>query len=164
MCKVLRPDHCCCCCLFSGASSSPRRRFELTDALDEIESRFLLNLPEEELASVERLFFQLEQAHWYYEDFLADEHENLPHFQLEGFTQALFTHSELLQHLQERHADLVRDFHTYKYAVPVYGCVLLSPAMDKILLVCNWERTVWGLPRGKINEVSELSCCLLVGR
>ena len=129
----------------------------LDAAMLEVEARFLLNLPEEELASVERLFFQLEQAHWYYEDFLADQCENLPHFQLEGFTQAFIARSELLQHLQERHADLVRDFHTYKYAVPVYGCVLLSPGMDKILLVCNWEKTVWGLPRGKINEVRKIT-------
>jgi hypothetical protein len=33
-------------------------------------------VPEEELQSVDRLFFQIEQAHWFYEDFLAD------HFQV----------------------------------------------------------------------------------
>jgi mRNA-decapping enzyme subunit 2 len=125
----------------------------LAAAMAEIEARFLLNLPEEELASVERLFFQLEQAHWYYEDFLADAHPDaLPHYGLEGFTAALFTHSDCLRHLQEAHADLIKAFNSYKYAVPVYGCVLLTPAMDKLLLVCNWEGTAWGLPRGKVNE------------
>jgi mRNA-decapping enzyme subunit 2 len=125
----------------------------LAAAMAEIEARFLLNLPEEELASVERLFFQLEQAHWYYEDFLADAHpDTLPHFGLEGFTAALFTHSDCLRHLQEAHADLLKAFNSYKYAVPVYGCVLLTPRMDKLLLVCNWEGTAWGVPRGKVNE------------
>jgi hypothetical protein len=39
----------------------------LTDALDDVQTRFLLNLPENELSSADRIFFQLEQAHWYYE-------------------------------------------------------------------------------------------------
>lgn len=39
---------------------------------DKVEIRFLLNIPEEELQSVDRLFFQIEQAHWFYEDFFAD--------------------------------------------------------------------------------------------
>ncbi len=77
------------------------------------------------------------------------------HFHLEGFTLALFQHSELLKHLKERHADMVRDFHSYKYQVPVYGCVLLNSAMDKLVMVCNWEGTSWGLPRGKVNEVGQ---------
>lgn len=37
------------------------------DALDDVHSRFILNLPENELSSADRIFFQLEQAHWYYE-------------------------------------------------------------------------------------------------
>ena len=39
----------------------------LNDALDDVQSRFLLNLPANELSSADRIFFQLEQAHWYYE-------------------------------------------------------------------------------------------------
>lgn len=133
---------------------SGAKRMTLETALLEVEARFLLNLPEEELASVDRLFFQMEQAHWYYEDFLADKYDSLPHFPLEGFTRELFQHSELLKHLKERHEDMVRDFHSYKYQVPVYGCVLLNSAKNKFVLVCNWEGTAWGLPRGKVNEVS----------
>jgi hypothetical protein len=45
---------------------------ELADVLNDLELRFILNLPEEELNSADRLFFQLEQAHWFYEDFYAD--------------------------------------------------------------------------------------------
>ena len=48
----------------------------LEDALDDVQSRFLLNLPESELnASADRLFFQLEQAHWYYEVGRGEERE-----------------------------------------------------------------------------------------
>ncbi len=144
----------------AGSTGTGPPAMTLDAAMFEIEARFLLNLPEEELASVERLFFQLEQAHWYYEDFLADRYpEALPHFPLEGFTQALFTRSECLQHLQARHEDLVKSFNSYKYAVPVYGCVLLNPRMDKVLLVCNWEGTAWSLPRGKVNEGETAADC-----
>ena len=45
----------------------------LYDALDEIESRFLLNFPENELYKVDRVFFQIEQGHWYYEDYFVDQ-------------------------------------------------------------------------------------------
>ena len=51
-------------------------------ALDDVEARFLFNLPESELKSLDRLFFQIEQAYWYYEDFKADVHDHLPHFKV----------------------------------------------------------------------------------
>jgi hypothetical protein len=37
------------------------------EALEKVETRFIYNLPETELAHIERLFFQIEQAHWFYE-------------------------------------------------------------------------------------------------
>jgi hypothetical protein len=42
----------------------------LDEALEDVETRFLYNLPEAELGTVDRLFFQIEQAWWYYEDFV----------------------------------------------------------------------------------------------
>ena len=47
------------------SSASSFAAFE--DALDDVHSRFILNLPGNELSSADRIFFQLEQAHWYYE-------------------------------------------------------------------------------------------------
>lgn len=37
------------------------------DLLEELAARFVLNCPEEELNSFERILFLVEQAHWYYE-------------------------------------------------------------------------------------------------
>ncbi len=42
------------------------------EALDDVHTRFILNLPPEELASTNRIFFQLEQAWWFYDDFICD--------------------------------------------------------------------------------------------
>ena len=43
----------------------------VASAFEDLETRFILNLPDEELENSARLFFQLEQAWWFYEDFLA---------------------------------------------------------------------------------------------
>ena len=42
------------------------------EAMDDVHTRFILNLPDEELRSVPRIFFQLEQAWWFYDDFVCD--------------------------------------------------------------------------------------------
>ena len=40
----------------------------LQEAMDDLCSRFIMNCPKEEHDSFERLFFQIESAHWFYED------------------------------------------------------------------------------------------------
>ena len=47
--------------------------------------RFLLNLPEEEVASHSRLGFQIEQAYWFYDDFYRVENRKLPKLSLRQF-------------------------------------------------------------------------------
>ena len=42
------------------------------EAMDDVHTRFILNLPDEELQSAPRIFFQLEQAWWFYDDFICD--------------------------------------------------------------------------------------------
>lgn len=56
-------------------------------------SRFIINVPEAELSSVERICFQVEQAHWFYEDFIRELRPELPSFQLKTFSarNILFT-------------------------------------------------------------------------
>lgn len=51
-------------------SSSNNAAYE--DAMDDVHTRFILNLPDEELQSAPRIFFQLEQAWWFYDDFICD--------------------------------------------------------------------------------------------
>lgn len=50
------------------------------------DSRFILNVPDEELLSVERILFQIEQAHWFYEDFIREQNTSLPSFSLKNFS------------------------------------------------------------------------------
>ena len=76
------------------------------DVLEELEIRFLANLPDEDLASAERLYQHIEQAHWFYEDFYADNHEHLPHLGLGAFAKRVMEQSQMLRHLQPRAKEL----------------------------------------------------------
>lgn len=51
-------------------------------------SRFVVNVPEDELRSFERICFQIEQAHWFYEDFFREQNPSLPRLSLRDFASA----------------------------------------------------------------------------
>lgn len=122
-------------------------------ALDDVETRFLYNCPEEELQQPERLFMQIEQAWWFYEDFYADVYAGVPHVKtLNNFGKAMFTHSELLRHYKDQVDVLFSDFSSYKGKIPSYGCILLNPSMTKCLLVCGYKGSSWSFPKGKVNQ------------
>jgi len=50
-------------------------------------SRFIINCPREELNSLPRICFQVEAAHWFYEDFYREETPSLPAFSLKSFAK-----------------------------------------------------------------------------
>ena len=130
---------------------TPQNSLEV--ALEDVATRFLTHLPATELRTADRLFFQIEQAHWFYEDFLADAPgAKLPHLHLGAFAEKLFESCELLKPMKEAFPNLMKDFRAYKNSIPVCGCVLLDPSLTRVVLVCNWAKTSWGLPKGKLNQ------------
>lgn len=133
----------------------------LNEALEDVEVRFLYNLPPSELEQVDRLFFQIEQAHWFYEDFYSDKYSHLPHFKFKGFVTALFNHCPLLQPIQEKAQILFDDFNAYRGQIPVYGCILLDENMKKMVLVRNWSGNSWGFPKGKVNQDEDPFACAM---
>ncbi|KNE65775.1 hypothetical protein AMAG_09754 [Allomyces macrogynus ATCC 38327] len=111
----------------------------LSEVLDDLGSRFIINVPDEELASIERICFQIEQAHWYYEDF----------------------HCPLLHEWAEVHEKAFDDFMKYKFRVPVCGAIVINEDLDQVLLVKGWNSRNWTFPRGKINKgEKELKCAV----
>ncbi|KAG8987039.1 mRNA-decapping enzyme subunit 2, partial [Tulasnella sp. 427] len=147
------------------APELPPPAFSFKDAnmdiiLEDLSSRFILNLPDHELSSVERVCFQVEQAHWYYEDFIRAENAALPSMQLRSFSAKLFAACPLLQRWSHRHEEAFNDFVKYKTSVPVCGAILLNETWDKCVLVKGWKASApWGFPRGKINENEPLERC-----
>lgn len=135
--------------------------------LDDLTVRFLLNLPPSELSSVPRLCFQVEEAHWFYEDFVrplaATAGNPLPNLALKQFCLLLFQHCPLLSGFTDaQHIAAYEEFLAYKVRVPVRGAILLDEKMEQAVLVRGWKKGAsWSFPRGKINKDElDLDCAL----
>jgi 8-oxo-dGTP pyrophosphatase MutT (NUDIX family) len=125
----------------------------LPDVLDDLCMRFVNNLPDSEYESFDRLFFAIESAHWFYEDFYRDHNSSLPRLQLKEFAARLFEHSPVLRPHLEYVDALTSQFKSYKQGVPTCGAALLTPDMSRVLLVQGWGKGAkWGFPKGKIGK------------
>ncbi|KAJ1937782.1 mRNA-decapping enzyme subunit 2, partial [Linderina macrospora] len=123
------------------------------EVLDDLASRFIINVPQEELQQVERICFQIEQAHWFYDDFVREKNPSLPSMSLKTFAARMFRHCPLLSQWAHDAETAYQTFLEYKFKVPVCGAIILNEALDKVLLVKGWSsRSSWGFPRGKINK------------
>ncbi|KAL8662634.1 MAG: hypothetical protein Q9202_004592 [Teloschistes flavicans] len=136
---------------------------KLTARLDDLCVRFIINLPKEELKSVERICFQVEEAQWYYEDFIRPLDPELPSLNLRNFCLRIFQHCPLLsEYSPHNHAAAFEQFLAYKTRVPVRGAILLNEEMDEVILVKGWKKgSNWSFPRGKINQdETDLDCAV----
>ncbi|KAK9249144.1 Dcp2, box A domain-containing protein [Lipomyces tetrasporus] len=125
----------------------------LDEVLDDLCVRFIINCPPEELASVERVCFQIEEAHWFFEDFIRSENPQLPSLSQKKFTARIFAHCPLLRKWSDVQDQAFADFLQYKTRVPVRGVIILNKKMDKCILVKGWKTSAtWGFPKGKINQ------------
>ncbi|KAI0052888.1 DCP2-domain-containing protein [Auriscalpium vulgare] len=132
----------------------------LDEVLDDLSSRFILNLPDDELASLERICFQVEQAHWFYEDFIREENLKFPSLPLKKFSEMLFQACPLLHHWSGDHEGAFNHFMQYKTRVPVCGAIMLNDTWDKVVLVKGWKSSSgWGFPKGKINQNEAPHAC-----
>lgn len=147
---------------------SPRRPDPETDVfaqtgLDDLCVRFIINLPREELESVERICFQVEEAQWFYEDFIRPLDPALPSMSLKAFALRIFQHCPLMsQWSHYHHITAFSEFLAYKTRVPVRGAIMLNQDMDEVVLVKGWKKGAnWSFPRGKINkDEKDLDCAI----
>ncbi|KAF8587276.1 DCP2-domain-containing protein [Ramaria rubella] len=136
------------------------RNATFEQVLEELSSRFILNLPADELAEVERVCFQVEQAHWYYEDFIREEKPSFPSLPLKKFSEILFHSCPLLHHWSHDHETAFNGFMSYKTRVPVCGAIMLNESLTKCVLVKGWKSSAgWGFPKGKVNENEDEAFC-----
>ncbi|KAH7342711.1 hypothetical protein BKA65DRAFT_457848 [Rhexocercosporidium sp. MPI-PUGE-AT-0058] len=139
------------------------RRMQQGDWLDDLCARFILNLPLADLGSIERICFQVEEAQWFYEDFIRPLDPTLPSMNLRVFSQEIFKHCPILSDFSEgKHMAAFEQFMMYKKRVPVRGAIMLNEAMDATLLVKGWKKgAAWSFPRGKINkDEDDLDCAI----
>ncbi|KAL1880489.1 hypothetical protein VTK73DRAFT_5876 [Phialemonium thermophilum] len=139
------------------------KKMQLEDWLDDLCVRFIINLPQEDLSSVARICFQVEEAQWFYEDFIRPLDPTLPSMSLRSFCLRIFRHCPLLAPFSvENHMRAFEEFLQYKTRVPVRGAILLNEAMDSTVLVKGWKKGAnWSFPRGKINkDEDDLDCAI----
>lgn len=135
----------------------------LEDWLDDLCVRFILNLPEEDLGSIPHICFQIEEAHWFYEDFIRVLDPALPHMSLKDFCLRMFQHCPLFANYSiEHHIRAYQEFMQYKTRIPVRGAIMLNHEMDSCVLVRGWKsNATWSFPRGKINkDETDLDCAV----
>ena len=124
------------------------------EAVDDVHTRFILNLPESELQTADRIFFQLEQAWWFYEDLLCDPHPelNLPRYSsFKPFARMMVEYSPVLPDV-EKFDQMWQQYSTYKRKISNYGCILMTADYSKMILCQVWNGKSYTLPAGKINQ------------
>lgn len=132
----------------------------LDTVLEDLLARFLINVPSEDLASVERIFFQVEEAHWFYSDYVRVLNPSLPPMKIKPFACRLLALAPLIWRWGDPSEALAR-FGKYKSTIPVRGLALFSPDLSKVLLVKGTDSNSWSFPRGKISKgESDVDCAV----
>ncbi|KAI8871582.1 DCP2-domain-containing protein, partial [Ramicandelaber brevisporus] len=131
--------------------------------LDDLCSRFIINVPLEELSSIERIYFQIEQALWFYDDFVREQRPGIfRKFQLNQFSLVIMNRCPLLHPYLATHDETYRQFINYKTQVPSCGAVIINKQLTKCVLVKGYQQGAgWGFPRGKINKDEPMEECAI---
>ncbi|GMI80615.1 TRIDENT, decapping 2, INCREASED TRANSGENE SILENCING 1 [Hibiscus trionum] len=131
------------------------------ELLDDLCSRFVLNVPKEDQQSFERILFLVEYAHWFYEDNTVEQNPSLKSLNLKEFTSLMFNSCDVLRPYVAHIDDIFKDFIDYKVRVPVTGAIILDETYERCILVKGWKGTSWSFPRGKKNKDEEDYACAI---
>lgn len=130
------------------------------DVVDDLCSRFIINIPTEERSDLVRVCFHIELAHWFYIDYYCSEQKQLPKCQFRDFARTVFMNVPFLQPHVSKVESVIDKFRDYKMAVPTYGAILLDKELDNVLLVQGfWAKSSWGFPKGKVNAGEDPVVC-----
>lgn len=126
--------------------------------LEDLIVRFLANVPDEDLSSIERVLFQVEEAQWFYTDFLRQKIPYLPSLKMKGFSAQFLEKCPLIWKWGDPSGALEK-FGRYKRTIPVRGVALFNKDLTKVVLVKGTESNTWSFPRGKISkDESDIDC------
>lgn len=128
--------------------------------LEDLLVRFLVNCPTEDLSSIERVFFQVEEAQWFYTDFVRQMNPSLPSMKMKAFSAKFLKKCPLIWKWGDP-SDAISRFGKYKSTIPVRGIACFNKDMTKLLLVKGTESNSWSFPRGKISkDESDIDCAI----
>lgn len=132
------------------------------EILDDLSSRFIINVPGEERKDLIRICFQIELAHWFYLDFYCPDEAKLKPCGMKEFTAHIFQHIPFLRPHANNVDKVLEEWREYKQNVPTYGAILLNEDLTHVLLVQSyWAKSSWGFPKGKVNKEEEPTHCAI---
>nr|CAG4643270.1 EOG090X07NG [Ilyocryptus agilis] len=133
-----------------------------TKVLDDLCSRFIINIPAEQREDLVRVLFAVELAHWFFIDFYCEDYNDLHVCNIKEFAQQIFQHCPFLRDYVHHLDAILSRWRGYKLSVPTYGAVLIDPTYEHVLLVRGfYNRESWGFPKGKVQEnESPLKCAI----
>nr|NP_648805.2 decapping protein 2, isoform A [Drosophila melanogaster]AAF49579.4 decapping protein 2, isoform A [Drosophila melanogaster] len=156
----------------ASSNKLPEKSKIPSDILDDLASRFIINVPDMELNNLIRMCFQIELAHWFYLDFFCAPESGedgetpkcvqrkLPSVGIKQFAMQLFQHIPFLNKHFGTVDQILDEWKNYKLSVPTYGAILVSEDHNHCLLVQSYfARNSWGFPKGKINENEDPAHC-----
>ncbi|GER25374.1 decapping 2 [Striga asiatica] len=148
-----------------SSSAASKNVLPPQELLDDLCSRFVLNVPKEDQQSFERILFLVEYAHWFYEDNSVEKNPSLKLILgvlfYEHELQTVFNNCDVLKPYVAHIDDIFKDFTSYKVRVPVTGAIILDETYERCLLVKGWKGTSWSFPRGKKSKDEEDHKCAI---
>lgn len=128
--------------------------FQIPDyILNDLCTRFIINIPDVESRDLVRVFFQIELAHWFYLDFYCPDNSELRSVNLKEFASQMFIFCPTLSVHFKNFDTIFESWKEYKQAVPTFGGILLDPTLQFCLLVQGFlVKASWGFPKGKVNQ------------
>ncbi|XP_065199911.1 m7GpppN-mRNA hydrolase [Planococcus citri] len=136
----------------SGTSKIPE------EILDDLSSRFIINIPKNERTGLNRVSFQIELAHWFYLDYYCVQNPSLRPYKLKEFFIYIFQHIPFLKKYEANIDSIYNQWREYKQLVPTFGAVLIDDTLSHILLVQGFMGS-WGFPKGKVNQEEDPVDC-----
>lgn len=132
----------------------------LDHVLEDMLVRFLVNCPNEDLSSIERVLFQVEEAQWFYTDFVRQQYPGLPSMKMKAFSGKMLEKCPLIWKWGNA-SDALSKFGKYKSSIPVRGIALFNSDLSKVLFVKGYDSNTWSFPRGKISkDESDINCAI----
>lgn len=116
-------------------------------------NQFIKPLSEKDRLNNNLIIMKLQEAHWFYIDFMIQPGTNI------GFKQFIYAFAPLLHWKRKSVARRLKSYWLYSASLPRGGGILLNDNRDKILLVRGFGAKRWTFPAGKIHPMEEHKTC-----
>lgn len=126
-----------------------------TEVFTDLYSRFLLS--EIEHKNTYRIYYQIQQAYWFYLDFYIKKFPYLPNLTWYDFSYT-FVNIIYPDTIAKKFDLYFNNFSEYQMSIPVCGCVLVDKSKKYILLL---KAKSWSFPKGKINQGEQEKDCAI---